>query len=310
MPRILIADDSTLSRHFLRRELQGMEYEVEEVRDGSAAWERLSDDEGPQLAILDWMMPGMDGPELCRRIRGLHRERYTYLVLLTGREGKDDLIEGLESGADDYLTKPVHGGELAARLRVACRILELENRLVEAKDELELQAHRDVLTGLPNRRAVIRALGFDDRGPQRGVVAALGDIDYFKSINDVHGHAAGDAVLVEMARRLTAAVRSGDVAGRYGGEEFLVVLAGASEATGREVAERIRVAVESRPVVWEGVEIPVTISVGLTRRESGSTESGESLLRRADAALYEAKRTGRNQVVSASPLRLSIVGAS
>jgi two-component system, cell cycle response regulator len=305
MRRILIADDDPIARHLLRRELEKKGFDIEETVDGTEAWARLSREDSPPIAILDWSMPGLDGPEICRRLRALPLNRYTYLLLLTGRADKVDLVIGLEAGADDYLTKPVHAAELTARLEVAARILALENRLVEARDEMEIQANRDVLTGLPNRRGVIEAMGPDTRGPQRGLAVLLADLDHFKSVNDAYGHAAGDAVLVEVARRMSEAIRSEDTAGRYGGEEFLVVLPGANEATGLNLGERIRHAVGACPVIWEGVAIPVTVSIGLACRDSGAAENRESLLHRADGALYEAKRSGRNRVLPAPLLQLA-----
>ena len=299
--KILVADDDRFSRMVLCRTLRSWGYEVEEASDGVAAAEALSRPDGPQLGVVDWMMPGLDGPEVCRRVREANAEPYRYLMLLTSRNRREDLVEGLNSGADEYLSKPFDPLELQARLRIGRRLLDLQAQLIEARDALHDQATRDGLTGLHNRTAILDALHEElARAARRkaGVGVLLVDLDHFKSINDTWGHLAGDAVLREASRRMEDVVRTYDRVGRYGGEEFLAVLPDCSREALLEVGERVRAVVSASPVYAEGTSIPVTASVGAAWI-SGACAS-DALVREADEALYAAKRAGRNQVVMGS----------
>ncbi len=302
--RVLIAEDDAVSRRLLESLLMKWGYEVVVAKDGMEAWQWLQGPDAPRLALLDWMMPGMDGVEVCRQARKRTAQPYTYMLLLTARDDKLDVVDGLGSGADDYLTKPFYPQELEARLRVGKRILELEDRLVAAGKVLQFEATHDALTELWNRAAILDALHRElSRARREGgsVGILLADLDHFKSINDTRGHLAGDAVLREVARRLTGAVRDYDAAGRYGGEEFLVVLPGCNATTTRDRAEQLRLVVGSHPVVCAEGEISVTLSVGaLSSGEWGRTDL-DALLRAADAALYRAKHGGRNRVEMAEP---------
>src|SRR5215203_978663 len=249
--RVLIADDSLLSRRLLEGTLRSWGYDVVAAADGEEAWNILSSDTPPSLAVLDWMMPGITGPELCRLVRERGAEPYTYILLLTSRNEKDDVVEGMDSGADDYITKPFDKHELKVRLRAGTRIVDLQEQLVAAREALRQQATRDYLTQLWNRSAILDILQRElarserDRTPI-GVVVA--DLDRFKAINDTYGHFAGDTALQESARRMQVATRSYDAIGRYGGEEFLIVLPGADADSVRAQAERMRNAVRLRPV--------------------------------------------------------------
>ena len=299
---ILIAEDDLASRFALQSVLEKWGYEVEAARDGTEAWEMLQADDAPKLAILDWMMPGLDGLEVCRRTREAGGE-YTYLILLTGRGLKGDLATALEEGFDDYLSKPFERAELAARLAVGRRILELQRRLILSQRRLEEEATHDPLTGLWNRRAMVDALRRDlsratrDGGP---LSLALVDLDHFKRVNDTYGHHVGDAVLVEAAARLRGSLRGGDAVARWGGEELLLMLSAADVWTSRDVADRLRATFADQPfVVGEGLSLRVTASFGLAQSEP--QESWEDLVRRADEALYRAKRAGRNRVEWAAP---------
>jgi two-component system cell cycle response regulator len=295
--QVLIADDDRVSRRLLANMLAGWGYEVVEASDGTEAWRGLARPDAPRLAILDWMMPGMTGPMLCRELRRVRREPYTYVLLLTARTDRQDVIEGMESGADDYLTKPFDAQELQVRLRAGRRILELETELVEAREALREQATHDPLTSIWNRRAILEALGRElARAEREGapLAAMMADLDHFKLVNDRHGHLTGDAVLEEVARRMSGCLRPYDYVGRYGGEEFLIVLPGLSSENASQLAERIRLAVSAEPIAAGEFPVRVTVSLGATTATRGSTP--EEVIRLADAALYRAKELGRNRV--------------
>jgi two-component system, cell cycle response regulator len=225
--RILIAEDDSLSRTLLERTLQRAGYEVIATEDGARALQELDKEDPPRHALLDWIMPGLDGAEICPELRIRKNKPYTYPILLSSKESKQDIVQGLESGADDYLTKPFDAEELKARLRAGQRILDLEDRLVEARESMRFQATHDLLTSLWNRSVIVELLLREVHryGRERNCTAVLMcDIDHFKSVNDSLGHAAGDDVLRQVSRRLRTSVRSYDMVGCYGGEEFLVVL--------------------------------------------------------------------------------------
>ena len=302
---VLIAEDDPLFRRILERWFQQWDYRVTAVENGLDAWEVLQRGDAPQLAVLDWMMPGMDGIELCRRIRSRDQSPYRYVLLLTAKDDKQDVIAGLEAGADDYLTKPFDVDELRARVRAGKRILDLQAALIHAQDDLQSAALHDSLTGLWNRGAILDLLRREVCRRQR-TGDALGvmmvDIDYFKKINDTHGHLIGDAVLQEVTRRLAADVRPYDVVGRYGGEEFLIVFPGCNMPDLVVGAERLRHCIADQPIETSVGQIPVTLSLGLASVEQGENEilGCESFLQRADAALYAAKARGRNRVETAA----------
>lgn len=300
--RILIADDSIVSRHLLDATLRKWGYEVMVACDGNEAWSILQSDDAPKIAILDWMMPGMTGPEVCRQVRALEKEReiYTYIVLLTSKSLREDLIEGMESGADDYLTKPFDQHELKVRLRPGTRIIELQQELISAREELREQATKDFLTRIWNRSSILDILKLEiirSSREKRPVGVLLADLDHFKSINDTYGHFAGDAVLREFVRRMSSSIRPYDSIGRYGGEEFLMVLPGSGEQATRKQAERMREALASEPMFFSEESKLVTCSFGATAGFPQAHSSEELLIRLADDALYRAKRQGRNCVV-------------
>jgi two-component system, cell cycle response regulator len=300
---VLIAEDDPISRRILESWLQKWNYGVVARENGLDAWNELQKANSAQMAILDWEMPGMDGIEVCRRIRGHQQGPYKYIVLLTAKGGKEDIVSGLEAGADDYLTKPFDANELRARVRAGTRILELQDALLRAQTELQFEASHDHLTGVWNRGAILDLLTRETQRARRvggpiGVIMA--DLDHFKQINDSHGHLTGDAVLREAARRMVASVRNYDYVGRYGGEEFLVVLTECDSADLMATAERIRFSIAEKPIETDSGMVPVTLSVGLAAHVIRPDSPGVDLVRAADEALYKAKANGRNRVESCS----------
>ena len=297
--QILIADDSLVSRHLLDATLRKWGYDVVIACDGSEAWDILQRDEAPPVAILDWMMPGLTGPEVCRRVRQRAREPYTYILLLTSKSLKEDLIEGMESGADDYIIKPFDQHELKVRLRAGTRLVDLQAQLLSAREALREQATKDSLTRLWNRSSILEHMQRELNRAQRertpvGVV--LLDLDHFKAINDTYGHFAGDAVLREAARRLQNTTRQYDFLGRYGGEEFLMIFPGCDRDNTIEKAEQLRAYLCREPLLLTETAVTLTASFGCTNTEPGQESDSESLIRIADEALYRAKKLGRNRV--------------
>jgi len=299
---ILIAEDDAVSRRMLEATLKKWGYDVVVTEDGDKAWEVLQREDAPRLAILDWVMPGLHGPQICRAVRSLGDQRYVYLLLLTAKSEKEDLVKGLEAGADDFLTKPFDAEELRARLRAGIRILDLQ-------ETLRVQATHDSLTGLWNRGATLDLLRRElSRGERQGtpVTVIMADIDHFKQINDMYGHLTGDVVLREVAHRLSSAVRGYDVTGRFGGEEFLIVFPGCTAQNAILQAERLRARILKEPVDTPEGPIPVTLSLGVAASEPVTEVDPDLLLRAADTALYRAKSRGRNCVELATAVELRI----
>jgi two-component system, cell cycle response regulator len=297
---VLVAEDNPVSQAILRSMLTKWGYTVEIAKDGVEAWAALQAQNAPRLAILDWMMPGLDGVEVCRRLRDAPREPYVYVLLLTARTTSEDLVEGMEAGADDYLTKPFNAQELRVRLRAGRRILDLQEELLRAREALRVQATHDGLTGLLNRTAILEILQNDCARTNRerqSLSVLLIDLDHFKRINDSHGHQAGDAVLRQAASRMRSSVRRYDAVGRYGGEEFLIVLPGCEVSNARAQAERIRAAFAGKPFATASETLPITCSIGVSSRVFPAVEDSGVLIREADLALYAAKDQGRDRVV-------------
>jgi diguanylate cyclase (GGDEF)-like protein len=305
--RILVADDSPVFRDLLQRILLEWGYEVIVVPDGQQAWDLLRQEDGPRLALLDWMMPGMEGAEVCRQVRAGIRDRYVYIMLLSVRSELEDVVNGMESGADDYIVKPFQIDELRARLRAGRRVLALQEELVQAREALREQATRDGLTGLWNRTAIFDILQNElARSSRSGapLIVLMADLDGFKPVNDHFGHMAGDAVLREVAARMKAAVRRYDAVGRYGGEEFLMVLPGCELPSGLAQAERIRGAIDGESFLAGDNEIRLTCSLGAACAIPPAIPQADDLVREADAALYRAKRQGRNRVEASPGIQL------
>ncbi len=264
------------------------------ANNGHEAWSILEKSDRPNMVVLDWMMPGMDGVEICRKLRGLNLPNYVYVILLTARSKREDVIKGLESGADDYIIKPFNREELKFRLKIGQRIIELEHRILRL-------ASTDYLTGLLNRRAFLERLERELNRCQREV-SRMGiiimDIDHFKRVNDNFGHQVGDLVLQEFSNILVKLCRSYDFIGRYGGEEFIVCLPGADKWNTYQIAERIRSTIENKKTLLPNKEssVSITASFGIASMEPGQIKSADKLINEADEALYRAKAQGRNRI--------------
>ena len=297
--RILVAEDDLTSRSILTTILSQWGHDPIAVSDGNAAWEVLQDPRAPKLALLDWEMPELSGPDVCRRVRQMETSDPPYIIILTSKGEKGDLVRGLEAGANDYVVKPYDRDELRARISAAQRMVELQSELNKARDALAFEALHDPLTGILNRRAIFGALAkeLSRAGREgRGLSIGLCDIDYFKNVNDTYGHQVGDEVLRQFAQRIRASLRDYDHVGRYGGEEFLVVAPGSSGGVEEGLYERLAQAAADAMRTKAG-EISITISIGVAGGSGGSTI--EDLFAEADAALYRAKREGRNCVAYA-----------
>ncbi len=300
--KILLADDEPIARTMLEHWLAGWGYEVTLARDGESALQALKDDQELRLLVVDWVMPKKDGIEVCKAIRGGPQEPYVYIVLLTAKDDKSDIIAGLDAGADDYLVKPCNPLELKVRLRAGRRVIELQEQLVSARETLRFEAMHDSLTGLLNRGAVLEQLEKElVRASRRGapVSVLMGDLDHFKQVNDTFGHGAGDAVLHEAARRLKAGVRAYDSIGRLGGEEFIAVLPECDAKTGLSVAQRLCRSLAEAPIATASGPVAATISIGVAATDQFGSMKADELIRAADTALYRAKHAGRARALPA-----------
>ena len=295
---VLIVDDDRIQRLILRKQLLRLGYEVSEATDGAIAWAQLQHEPTP-IVITDWMMPQLDGPALIARIRAAAFPGYTYVILLTSKDERTDVVAGLDAGADDYLTKPCDSHELRARVAIGARIVDLERRLRSARDT-------DALTGLHNRGAITAAANTELARAQRsGAVlsAALLDVDHFKQVNDQYGHQAGDQALRLVAAQVRKQVRIYDLVGRWGGEELLLLLMETTLLEAASIAERVRATIAATPLtIADGRQITLTASLGLASTEAVGEYTLEALVHDADAALYRAKAAGRNCVVASQPL--------
>lgn len=280
----------------LKRLLEARGYEVLLAANGYEAQRILDSDDAPRLAVLDCFMPGLGGLELCELIRA-RQQGYVYTILLSAADRQSDVLKGFELGADDYLCKPFEELELLARVRVGERIMRSHEELIAAREALKFEASHDPLLRLWNHRAILDLLGTElsrAKRLQTSLSVFFADLDSFKRVNDSHGHLVGDDVLRNAAERMSGAVREYDHVGRYGGEEFLVVLPDCIAEAAREVAERVRQHIGDKPIVTAPVQVDITVSIGVSEWRCGQ-EIGD-LLRRADFAMYRAKHNGRNRV--------------
>ncbi|MEI8354966.1 MAG: diguanylate cyclase [Deltaproteobacteria bacterium] len=297
--RILIAEDDLTSRTMLIAIVKKWGYEPVAVSDGEAAWEVLRKDDAPQLAIIDWNMPVLDGLDLCKRLRKIDTPDPPYIIFLTSRSEKDCIVEALESGANDYIIKPYDNEELWARVRVGQRMIEMQTATNNAKKALAHEATHDPLTGILNRRAILDSLQKEiSRAMRQGTLLSIGlcDIDHFKLVNDRYGHQTGDEVLRGFVSTIQDSLREYDLIGRYGGEEFLIVAPGASGSE-EVIYERLLTRVAGQGIATRSGTVSITVSIGVVELRGATTL--DELLTDADSALYRAKNEGRNRVAYA-----------
>jgi diguanylate cyclase (GGDEF)-like protein len=296
--KVLVADDSAVSRKLVELTLLEKQYSLVFAKSGRETLDLFAKHR-PSLVIVDWIMPDLTGIEICQHIRSKSQASYTYIILLTGKSEKESVVEGLAAGADDYLTKPFHHDELIARVGVGLRIIGLQ-REIEAKNLLLRElALTDALTGLPNRRAIEDWATRQLSGAARygfSFWVALADLDHFKTVNDTYGHDAGDTVLKTFSEILKSTSRQSDICGRIGGEEFLLVLTHATEENAKVVIDRVRAELEETQFNFDGNRLKVTASFGLAGFVGTRPPDFNRLVAQADAALYSAKRQGRNRL--------------
>jgi two-component system, cell cycle response regulator len=300
---ILLAEDSALYRRMIAKHLNEWGFDFVKARDGKEAWKLLVKPDGPRLAVIDWVLPEIEGIEICRRLRSRPEGApYTYTLLLTAKSQKQEMLQAMDAGADDFLTKPFDPAELKARLLVGKRIVELQQKLVSANDALHFAASHDFLTRVWNRGEILEFLRRELARARRGnlpVGVALVDVDHFKRVNDKFGHQAGDFVLQEVAKRFSSSLREYDGVGRYGGEEFLLIIPGCDLTTLVRRTNQIRASISNEPILSTPEATTITVSMGVAVAEP--QESVESLLQRTDDALYRAKHLGRDRVESSTP---------
>lgn len=298
--KILIAEDDQVSLRMLEKNVAEWGYDVSLAANGEEALKTLREGR-VRLAILDWMMPGTNGIEICRFVREDAGSKYVYIIMLTSRDRRQDIVEGLEAGADDYMAKPVNYLELRARIQTGRRIVELEDKLIESNRRLKDLASRDNLTSLWNRANVFLFLEEEmARGRREAghVSVIMIDVDNFKRINDAHGHLAGDVVLIQIAKRLERGIRPYDRVGRYGGDEMLVVLPGCDLAEAAAIGERLRRSIADEKLRTPAGDFDVTVTLGCSSSEVVPEATAETLVQASDAALYEGKSLGRDRVVA------------
>lgn len=301
--RILVAEDDVTARTIIVGIMKKWDYDPVVVKDGLAAWEILQQPDSPRLAILDWMMPGLDGLEVIRRVRAQLTEQPPYIILLTSKDEKGDILSGLETGANDYVKKPFDHEELFARIRVGQRSVELQTRLYETQQTMAHLATHDPLTGILNRRAIRDQLSkelsrirrSDSEGVGKKLSIGFFDIDHFKHVNDQHGHQTGDEVLCGIAEILGRQLRIYDSFSRLGGDEFLVVALESDEEYYKNLFERLVISISESPIKTNAGEVSVTMSMGVATANAES--SLDQLMNDADEAMYRAKREGGNRVV-------------
>jgi len=292
--KVLIAEDNVVSATILQKSIGGWGYDVVVARDGEKAWKAYKD-KNVRLAVLDWMMPKINGLDLCKKIRendhNAENKQYTYVILLTAKDQQKDLIKGFSAGADDYITKPFNHHELKARLKTGKRIIDLQRQLEE-------QADRDGLTGLWNRKRMFKLLEKEINRAQREkqpLATIMIDVDNFKRINDTYGHHCGDAVLLEVSSRFQKCVRNYDEICRYGGDELFVILPNCTMAMTQRIAERLRQSISEKKIHTDLDALDVTISLGGVSSEIFFSKFlPETLVIASDEALLKAKSKGRN----------------
>ncbi len=301
--KVIVADDDPTTRVVLVSLVEKLGHDAIEAVDGFAAWDAYTAVEGPCLLLLDWEMPGLDGMQLCQKVKRASRLNPPYCILITGKNRIEDLVAGLNSGADDYICKPFNATELMARMQVAVRTLGLLHELHQMRQALNYQATHDELTGLLNRRAVMQALTKEAQRSERlgrEFYLAICDLDDFKQVNDNYGHTSGDLVLQAVARFMSGLLRKYDLVGRYGGEEFVIAISD-ERPNAEQVFKRLLEGIARQPIsIEQGKTLNVTMSIGVSC-DAGQLSEARILemLAEADRRLYQAKAAGKNQIVMA-----------
>ncbi len=297
---VLLVEDSPIYQRIIAGHLRNWGFEMTLATDGEAAWALLREPNCPRLVLMDWVMPKLDGVDLCKRLRELPSGTpYTYMLLLTGKDGRADLLKAMDAGVDDYLSKPFDELELKARLFCGKRVIDLQNQLVAARETLRYAASHDFLTGLMNRKEIMDSLQREVSRANRErtkLAIAMIDIDHFKSVNDELGHLFGDEALREVARRFQSQLRVYDSIGRYGGEELLLLLPGCDTTSALIRMDQIRTVISGTPIDALGKTRKITVSVGVAVSDHVAAIGANELLNQADIGLYQAKKNGRNRV--------------
>jgi len=307
--RALVADSDPERLRQLEGWLGKWGYDVTPARTGAEAWSRLEGERSAILVILAWRMEGMPGIDVCRRLRLQPDLPTGYVLLLADRADGEDLLDGLNAGADDFLFAPLDAVEVRARVRTGARIVEIEQALKASQDALRVQSTRDPITGSWNRATILDVLHKERERARRksgSVGIVLADLDTFRKVNETYGHPIGDEVLREAARRMSSSLRPYDAVGRVAGEEFLIVLPGSDGLGALTVAERIRESFARRPVHTTAGPVPVTLSLGVAAEGGEAATEAATLLRAADGALKRAQQTGRNRAALADDSGLAI----
>ncbi len=295
---ILIIEDDKDSRELLTIYLSKWNYNVFESSKPSKALE-LIEANNIQMALIDWVLDESSGVEICRQIREKFNDEYIYIIMITGKKNQSDVVEALSKGADDYLIKPFNFQELKVRIKAGERILTYQNNLKNCYDKLYAASIKDPLTGTFNRQTILERLNAEFERSKRlndDFSIIMTDIDFFKKVNDSYGHLIGDKVLKHIGKILTNSIRKYDAVGRYGGEEFLIILPHSDIDTAIKIANRIRSTLKNNPLNIENVVIPVTMSFGVAYIDDA--DSASELLKLADTYLYMAKNKGRDKIVS------------
>ncbi len=308
--KVLIVEDDNVTRHRLEKLLANTDFEVVSCQDGLDAWNLIQSENPPNILILDWIIPGMDGLEICRNVRKQAREPYTFILMLTSKVDPEDFVKGMEAGADDYITKPFNHSELKVRLMAGKRIVELNKELLSVHEDLQKQVIHDELTGLYNRHYMVEVLENEFSRSLRyhsDLSCLLLDLDCFKDVNDTFGHAFGDLVLHEFSTCLEQCRRKTDIPIRYGGEEFMLLLPNTGIAGARSVAEKIRTECEKKLYKDGNNSTTVTVSIGISSVNHHHLSESKELMALADKALYRSKAEGRNRVTvySKQPVTVS-----
>jgi two-component system cell cycle response regulator len=307
--RALVADSDPDRLRQLETWLARWGHDVTRALDGQKAWSHLESETEPLLVVVAWRMEALAGIDVCRRLRLQPDLPSHYVLLLTGRNGGEDLRDGVNAGADDFLFVPLDAEEVRARIRTGARIVELERALHASQEALRVQSTRDGVTGSWNHASILDLLRKERERARRksgSVGVVLADLDGFREVNETLGHQVGDEVLREAARRMNSSVRPYDAVGRYGGKEFLIVLPGSDGLGALTAAERIRESFSRRPVRTSAGDVPVTLSLGVAAEGEDSTGDEAALLRAATAALRRAQQGGRNRVALADDSGVAI----